>query len=159
MIFPTTSSFTVVARAVAAGAALAMSAGCSKPTTIASSSAVRLVQETMRAELRARWLQVDQPTPDTIRLTFQDEGLRKASPAARAIYARAAAARALQVLAPPPGRLPADLRVVLVRIERTGRLGPLVWSSGTDRYTLPVHQLRRMGNDPAPAGTRLSARA
>lgn len=154
------SSFTVFARTVTAVAAFAIiAAGCGKPSAVTSSPAVRLVQTTMRAELRARWLQVDQPTPDTLRLTFQDEGLRKASPGERAIYARVAAARALQVLAPAPALMPAGLRVVLVRIERTSRLGPLVWSSGTDRYTLPVRQLRKMQSDPAQTGLRPSARA
>lgn len=117
---------------------------CARPTPLPPDPAVRFVQTAMRNELRQRWLRVDLPAPDTLRLTFQDEGLRKASPDELAVYARAAAARALALLAPPPGILLSGLRVVSVRIERSHRLGPLAWLDKVTSYTLDVQALRPM---------------
>ena len=109
---------------------------CERPGPVPSDPAVRLVQTTLQHELRQRWLRVDRPTPDTLRLTFQDEGLRKASPDQLRSYARAAAERAVALLAPPPRSLPKGVRVVSVRMERSNRLGPLVWLGGVTTFTM-----------------------
>ena len=115
---------------------------CGRPAIEPSDPAVRLVQTIMQGELRQRWLRVDRPKPDTLRLTFQDEGLRKASIEQLDSYARVVAARALNLLAPPPADLPEGLRVVSVRMERSHRLGPLVWLGKVTTYTLDARLLR-----------------
>jgi hypothetical protein len=120
---------------------------------------VRLVQTIMQGELRQRWLRVDRPTPDTLRLTFQDEGLRKASIEQLDSYARVVGARALNLLAPPPADLPEGLRVVSVRMERSHRLGPLVWLGKVTTYTLDARVLRPPMKGKARSMSRTEPRA
>ena len=112
--------------------------GCMQEAPSPSTPALRFVQTTLRAELRQRWLRVDQPSPDTLRLTFQDEGFRKSTAEQLGTYATVAAHRALGVLAPPPLALPAALRVVSVRIEHSRRLGPLAWLAHATTYNISV---------------------
>ena len=122
---------------LAAATTLSLTA-CLREAPTPSSPALRFVQTTLRAELRQRWLRVDQPSPDTLRLTFQDEGFRKSSAEQLGTYATAAAHRALGVLAPPPSAPPATLRVVSVRIEHSRRLGPLSWLTHVTTYNVSV---------------------
>lgn len=135
---------------LAAAASLTLSA-CHREAPTPSSAALRFVQTTLRDELRQRWLRVDQPSPDTLRLTFQDEGFRKSTAEQLGTYATAAAHRALGVLAPPPSAPPAALRVVSVRIEHSRRLGPLSWLAHVTTYHVRVPVPSHAGPAPGSA--------